>query len=107
MTEVRHTGLARGSPVRVTANTSRVVLRLFVPGQEGFDEQESRSSAVLRRVLALDDTQARQALDDVVERFAGRHHRMEEAFYRHSEELSERLDPDRELSAVRRLLIGA
>ena len=34
---------------------SRVVTRLFVPGHEGFDQQESRSSAVLRRVLELSD----------------------------------------------------
>jgi predicted GH43/DUF377 family glycosyl hydrolase len=99
--------LAHRTPHRINADASRVVLRLFVPGQEGFDEQESRSSAVLRRVLALDDTQVRRALDDVVQRFAGRHHRMEETFYRHSGELSERLDPESELSDVRRLLIGA
>jgi predicted GH43/DUF377 family glycosyl hydrolase len=100
-------GLAHRTPHRMKADPSRVVLRLFVPGQEGFDQQESRSSAVLRRVLALDDEQARQALDDVVQRFAGRHHHMEEVFYRHSGELSERLNPDHELSDVRRLLIGA
>jgi predicted GH43/DUF377 family glycosyl hydrolase len=91
----------------MNADSSRVVLRLFVPGQEGFDEQESRSSAVLRRVLALDDQQVSEALDDVVQRFAGRHHRMEEVFYRHSGELSERLDPTHQLSDRRRLLIGA
>jgi predicted GH43/DUF377 family glycosyl hydrolase len=91
----------------LNADASRVVTRLFVPGQEGFDQQESRSSAVLRRVLALDDDEAQQALDDVVARFAGRHHGLIETFNRHAEELSDRLDPDLRLSAERRLLLGA
>ena len=99
--------LVRRSPLRITANRSRVITRLFVPGQEGYDEQESRSSAVLRRVLALDDDEAQEALDEVIERFAGRHHGLPEIFSRHAEELSERLDPDCELSPTRRLLIGA
>jgi predicted GH43/DUF377 family glycosyl hydrolase len=104
---VRRVGLARRSPVRVTANTSRVVTRLFVPGQEGFDQQESRSSAVLRRLLALDDGEVQGAMDDIVERFAKRHRGLMETFNRHADELSDRIDPDCKLSATRRLLLGA
>ncbi len=43
----RAPSLVRRSPVHIAADRSRVVTRLFVPGQEGFDQQESRSSAVL------------------------------------------------------------
>jgi predicted GH43/DUF377 family glycosyl hydrolase len=101
------TGLARRSSFRLEADKSRVVTCLFVPGQEGFDQQESRSSAVLRRVLALGDDEVQQALADVMDRFDGRHHDLISTFNRHADELSDRLDPTSELSPTRRLLLGA
>ena len=90
--------LARRSPVHMAADRSRVVTRLFVPGHEGFDQQESRSSTVLQRVLALPDDEVQRSFDDVMERFEGRHHRLTETFLRHADELSDRLDPECELS---------
>jgi predicted GH43/DUF377 family glycosyl hydrolase len=99
--------LARRSPVHIAADSSRVVTRLFVPGHEGFDQQESRSSAVLQRVLALPDQEVQRSLDDVIARFDGRHHCLTETFDRHADELSDRLDPERQLSPTRRLLLGA
>jgi predicted GH43/DUF377 family glycosyl hydrolase len=105
MTELN--GLARRSPVRMKADASRVITRLFVPGQEGFDQQDSRSSAVLRRLLALSHDDVQRTMDDLVERFEGRHHGLMETFSRHAEELSDRLDADSELSPMRRLLLGA
>ncbi len=100
-------GLARRSPVRIAADKSRVVTRLFVPGNEGFDHQESRSSTVLQRVLALSDEEVRQSYEDVWARFEGRHRCLTETFLRHADELSDRLDPDLRLSRTRRLLLGA
>ncbi len=99
--------VVRRSPVHMAADRSRVVTRLFVPGHEGFDQQESRSSAVLKRVLALPDEEVQRSLDDVIERFEGRHHCLTETFLRHADELSDRLDPECELSDTRRLLLGA
>ncbi len=99
--------LARRSPVHVAADRSRVVTRLFVPGHEGFDHQESRSSAVLQRVLALTDDEVQRSYDDVVARFDGRHRGLADTFLRHADELSERLDPECQLSLTRRLLLGA
>ncbi|MEB3032052.1 glycoside hydrolase family 130 protein [[Mycobacterium] nativiensis] len=106
MTSVRD-GLVTRSPRRFAADPSRVVTQLFVPGQEGFEYQESRAGAVLARILALDEDDARSALDDVVTRFDGRHRDLVGTFRRHARELSDRLDPDRELSEVRMLLLGA
>ena len=63
--------LARRSPVHIAADRSRVVTRLFVPGHEGFDQQESRSSAVLQRVLALSDDEVQHSYEDVLARFDG------------------------------------
>ncbi len=103
----RAPSLARRSPVHIAADRSRVVARLFVPGHEGFDQQESRSAAVLRRVLALTDDEVQRSYDGVIARFEGRHHGLTETFLRHADELSERLEPERQLSLTRRLLLGA
>ncbi|HYP93428.1 MAG TPA: glycosidase, partial [Mycobacterium sp.] len=67
MTSVR-AGLVTRSPQRMVADQSRVITRLFVPGQEGFERQDSRAGAVLDRVLALDEDEVRSSLDDVVTR---------------------------------------
>ena len=99
--------LVRRCPVHIAADTSRVVTRLFVPGHEGFDQQESRSNSVLQRVLELPDEEVQQSLDDVMARFSGRHHGLTETFLQHADELSDRLNPERQLSSSRRLLLGA
>jgi predicted GH43/DUF377 family glycosyl hydrolase len=106
MTSVQ-AGLVTRSPQRLQANPSRVITRLFVPGQEGFEYQESRAGAVMARVLALDEGQVRSSLDDLVIRFDGRHRDLAGTFRRHARELADRLDPDLELSEARKLLLGA
>ena len=66
MVNDRAPGLARRSSIRMTADNSRVVTRLFVPGHEAYDPQESRSSAVLQRLLDLPDDEVQRCYDDVV-----------------------------------------
>jgi predicted GH43/DUF377 family glycosyl hydrolase len=100
-------GLARRLPIRLEADAARVVTRLFVPGQEGFDDQESRATAVLHRLLALDDDAVQRSLDDLAARFGSRHRDLDGTFRRHAGLLADRFDPDRELSPPRRTLIGA
>ena len=106
MTPVRSVVVTR-SPQRLAADRSRVVTRLFVPGQEGFELQESRAGAVLKRILALDEDAVTSALDDVVRRFGGRHSDLVGTLRSHAGELADRLDRHRELSGPRMLLLGA
>jgi predicted GH43/DUF377 family glycosyl hydrolase len=106
MTSVR-AGLVTRSPQRLAADPSRVITRLFVPGQEGFERQDSRAGAVLRRILALDEDEVRLALDDVMTRFDGRHRDLVGTFRRHAAELSDRLNADVTRSSARMLLLGA
>ena len=106
MTSVR-AGLVRRSPQRLAADPSRVITRLFVPGQEGFERQESRAGVVLARILDLDEDDVRSSLDDVITRFNGRHRDLVGTFRRHARELADRLDPDGQLSEARMLLLGA
>jgi predicted GH43/DUF377 family glycosyl hydrolase len=106
MTSVR-AGLVTRGPQRLAADRSRVVTRLFVPGQESFERQDSRAGAVLARILALDEDEVRASLDDVVTRFDGRHRDLVGTFRRHAREVADRIDPDRDLSESRMLLLGA
>jgi len=106
MTSVR-AGIVTRRPQRIVANPARVITELFVPGQEGFEHQESRAGSVLARILALDEGQVRSSLDDVVIRFNGRHRDLAGTFRRHARELADRLDPGRALSDARLLLLGA
>ncbi|CAN5888759.1 glycoside hydrolase family 130 protein [soil metagenome] len=101
------TTLATRTPLRLDADPSRVVIRLFVPGQEGFELQDSRSGAVLRRVLALGEDDVRSSLADVFARFEARHRDLESTFRRHARELSDRLNPADDLSGPHSLLVGA
>ena len=100
-------GLVTRSPQRLAADPSRVIAQLFVPGQEGFDNGDSRTGAVLRRILALTEEEVRSTLDDVVICFDKRHRDLVGTFRRHARELADRLDTDAHLSEERMLLLGA
>ena len=106
MTSVQ-SGLASRSGVRLRPDPARVVIRLFVPGQEGFELQDSRAGAVLGRILALDDDDVQSSLDDVLARFENRHRDLDGTFRRHARELADRLNPADDLSEPRSLLLGA
>jgi predicted GH43/DUF377 family glycosyl hydrolase len=92
---------------RLAADPSRVVTMLFVPGQEGLNREQPRTSAVVTRILALDDDEVERSLDDVTARFQLRHRDLVDTFRRHADELGDRLDPRTKLSETRRLLLGA
>ena len=80
---------------------------MFVPGQEGFEHQDTRAGAVLKRILALDENEVRASLDDVTTRFGWRHRDLVGVFRVHARELADRLDAASELSDARMMLLGA
>ncbi|MGW4099132.1 glycoside hydrolase family 130 protein [Mycobacterium sp. NPDC004974] len=106
MTSIRPVALTR-SPQWLRADHSRVITQLFVPGQEGFEHQESRAGKVLTRILDLDETQVLSALDDVLLGYGDRHRGLIDTFRRHAAELSDRLASGSKLSESRMLLLGA
>jgi predicted GH43/DUF377 family glycosyl hydrolase len=106
VTAVRDALVTR-SPQRLAADRSRVITTLFVPGQEGFEAQESRAGVALRRVLALSEDDVQASINDVMTRFGGRHRDLLVTFGKHARELTDRLDPDIVLSPDRTLLLGA
>ncbi|KWX20773.1 glycosidase [Mycolicibacterium wolinskyi] len=102
-----HSPAVTRSQHQSAADPSRVITRLFVPGQEGFELQESRAGKVLARILALNDDEVQVALDDVVARCESRHRNLIGTFRLHAGELADRMDPGCNLSEARLLLIGA
>ena len=100
-------GLVTRSPQRLVADSSRVITQLFVPGQEGFENADSRAGSVLNRVLALTEDEVRSSLDEVVIRFDKRHRDLVGTFRRHARELADHLDNETHLSEERMLLVGA
>jgi predicted GH43/DUF377 family glycosyl hydrolase len=93
--------------LRLQPDRSRVITQLFVPGQEGFDHRDSRTASVVQRLLDLDDQEIEEALEQVLERFRGRHRDLLGTFERHALAVTDRLEPERKLSDSRRLLLGA
>lgn len=98
--------LVQRTAVRIEPDQSRVISRLFVPGQSRFDHQESRAAVVVRRILDLDDAEVERLVADLDERFTNRHRDLHEVYHRHAAELADRLRSNA-VSPARRLLLGA
>lgn len=99
--------LAERSSLRLRPDASRVIAMLFVAGQEVVGGSESRASAVVDRVLALDEVDVRFRLDDLMRRFGHRHRSLTSTFEENAARIGNRLEPGRTLSRERRLLLGA
>jgi predicted GH43/DUF377 family glycosyl hydrolase len=92
---------------RIEPDRSRVIARIFVPGRERFEHQDSRAAAVVARVLALGDSEVDSALEQVMAGFGTRHRDLVGTFKCHAGVLADRVEPGRELSDARWLLLGA
>ena len=99
--EVRH------SIHRLRPDPGRVIAKLFVPGQEGLIEGESRAQSVIDRILALDEDQATAALDEVGALFADRHHDLPGVLTEHFGLAIRHVALPAGLSSTRQQLIGA
>ena len=84
----------------------RVVIKLFVPGEDA-QLVQNRASSLIERILQLDEDEITRLLDDVLARFAGRHHDICNTFQHHFDLVHHRVPPDIELSPSARALIGA
>jgi predicted GH43/DUF377 family glycosyl hydrolase len=84
----------------------RVVIKLFVPGEDA-QVVQNRASSLIERILQLDEDETARLLDDVLTRFAGRHHDLMGVFQHHYEVVQHRVPAELELSPTARTLIGA
>ena len=96
-----------GGGVTLTADPTRVLGQLFVPGHALAGENEGKASSAVAHVLGLSEVEVKAALADIDVRFGARHRDLTEMFERHAERLANRVLPDVELSEQQRLLLGA
>ena len=93
--------------VVLAADPSRVLARLFVPGQELSLDSRSRASGVLGRILALPEDEVGATLRRVLARYTGRHRDLPGVLRAHYARIAHRVPDGADLSEQRRDLIGA
>lgn len=98
--------LRRGSLV-LRADPTRVLAKLFLPGQETLASGLSRADAVLNRVLAMTDEQAEATLAEVLSLHGDRHAGLLAILEDHFTQIAHRLSPDTEVPLDRRALVGS
>ncbi len=104
--DTRTEPLATRHPLGMEPDARRVVIKLFVPGEDA-QLVQNRASGLIERILRLDEPEIVRLLDDVQTRFAGRHHDLLGVFAHHYDVVSHRVPADIALSPSARTLIGA
>ncbi|GAA1580476.1 glycoside hydrolase family 130 protein [Actinoplanes couchii] len=92
--------------ITMTPDGRRVVIKLFVPGEDAY-AVHNRASMLIERILRFDESEINAMLDDVLTRFSGRHHDILGVFQHHYDVVQHRVPPEIELSPAARSLIGA
>ena len=100
-------GFAVRTGIRLRPDPARITIKLFVAGQEDFGPTQSRTNAVVRRVMALSDKEARDALADVQRDFGFRHPDFDQWLDMNAHRALHRFDPKVPLSEEKWRLIGA
>jgi predicted GH43/DUF377 family glycosyl hydrolase len=90
----------------LTPDPRRVIVKLFVPGEDAAVVR-TRAHALIDRIADLDDAEADALLRGTVEQFAGRHRDLAGTFLHHFELVRHRAERADELSPTLRLLVGA
>lgn len=99
--------LAKRQPLRLTADPSRVIAQLFVPGHYLPSDDDGRASVVVERILALDEEEVAAALQALQQRFGARHRNLDERFRHHASRIGNRLPVGAVISDARWSLLGA
>ena len=97
----------RRSGHRLRPDPSRVLAKLFVPGQEGVARGRVPGRPVVDRVLGLDDDEAAATLAEVVGPSAAGTADLAATLDEHFELVAHRIEHPAELSTDRRRLVGA
>ena len=86
---MENTDLITRFDLTMTPDDKRVVIKLFVPGEDA-QLVQNRASSLIERILQLDEAETTRLLDDVLARFAGRHHDICSVFQHHYDLVSRR-----------------
>lgn len=98
--------LATRLDLTLTPDPRRVILRLFVPGEDGAGVR-TRAYALIERIAHLDHDETSHLLHQTLKRFGSRHHNLEATFRHHYDLVHHRVARTSDLSPTARLLVGA
>ncbi|GAA4573089.1 glycoside hydrolase family 130 protein [Micromonospora coerulea] len=90
----------------LTPDPRRVVVKLFVPGEDAAVVR-TRAGALIDRVAHLDDEETGRLLRDTFDRFGSRHRDLDGTFHHHYDLVRHRIARVRDLSFTAQLLVGA
>ena len=98
--------LARRTSAELRSDPSRVVARLFLPGEEPH-LAHSRAGTIAARVLALDETTIEQVAARLRRDFTHRYRDYPQLLDRHADVVAAHVGDDVQLSPARRFVLGA
>lgn len=102
-----HDDLVTRTDIILRPDPRRVIVKLFLPGQEMLITGESRATAVIHRVMAMRPPEVATTLAATLAAFGGRHRELERTLERHFVLVAHRLVQRDEVTPDQRLLIGA
>src|SRR5579862_1036525 len=82
-------------------DSSRVLLRLFIPGDA------RRIAGIISRVMSLPEREVGRLLDEICNEFCGRHQHIHQIFRERFEQVRDLVPSDQEVSEPRQRLIGS
>jgi predicted GH43/DUF377 family glycosyl hydrolase len=92
---------------RLLPDARRVLAKPYLPGEETLLPGLSRAHLLMARILAIPESQVETLCAEILQRFESRHHGFSQLLERQFEQISHHLPERVEVSAARRLLIGA
>ncbi len=104
---MRSLRVARSANVRFGPDPRRVILKPFLPGDEVLFDGSSRIEVVIRRILAMSEEDVAATLQATSSDFTDRHRGFGEVLGENFDLVAQRFGVREDLSADRRLLIGA
>lgn len=98
--------LATRLKVTLDPDPRRVIVKLFVPGEDAALIR-TRALGLVERIARLDEEETLSLLGETLRLFGDRHDDLESTFRHHFDLVRHRVNPGRDLSPTARLLIGA
>jgi predicted GH43/DUF377 family glycosyl hydrolase len=98
--------MAHRVDAQLRPDSSRVIARLFLPGEE-LPRGRSRAGAVISRVLSLSEDEVERVAADLLSDFSGRHREYAAMLADHASRLRSHLKKAPPMTAARTLVMGA
>ena len=98
--------LATRLDLTIAPDPCRVIIKLFVPGEDAA-LVHTRASAIIERIAHLDEDESSLLLSQTLKRFGTRHRDLEATFRHHYDLVRHRVAASSDLSPTARTLVGA